>query len=86
MGHDERVVVAHPRRGSTQVVEDWLAKKRFVAGAVDVAQLRHRPTSNVVVAEVKSPLDIVLASSHGGGNSFSVRGPPTVRAKVGLHK
>jgi hypothetical protein len=70
------LTVLHSLCGSAQVFEYGLTEERLVACPVDIARIIHP----------HNPLDIVLGSSQAEGNSFSVRVPSTVHAKVGLHK
>jgi hypothetical protein len=38
---DQSLAITDPSRGSSQVLKDGLAQKRFIAGPVNVAQFKH---------------------------------------------
>src|SRR5437764_12894111 len=58
MRDNQRFAIAGAGRRAPQIVKDRLAEKRLFARAVDVAQLRHRPTSNVVADTYLTPLTL----------------------------
>src|SRR5438552_3544768 len=63
MRDHQSLAITEAGRRAAQVLEDRLAKERPVACPVNVARHIH----------AQYPLDIVVGSSQGGGNSFSVR-------------
>src|SRR5207253_5058803 len=83
---NQRFAIAGAGRRAPQIVKDRLAEKRLFARAVDVAQLRHRPTSNVVADKYLTPLTLSsdrrtvesIRSPSGSADSSLKGWPPKV--------
>src|SRR5439155_6550074 len=86
MRDNQRFAITGAGRRAPQIVKDRLAEKRLFARAVDVAQLRHRPTSNVVADKYLTPLTLSsdrrtvesIRSPSGSADSSRKGWPPKV--------